>query len=132
MIHHNNRSKLRLTKIRAPIPLFRYDEKESQIQSLRISPILPRSGRILKPLLKPNNSLVESLIGRKLHLLNAQISAQRKAMLDTSIEIDLVRQMQIGQNLLGFESFFTREDGINLCINDGLLVTRFWGRLGVT
>lgn len=70
-------------------------------------------------LVEPGDGLVEGLLlGVLLHLA-AQVATDSKAVLNTRVEVNLVRLASLLQNLLGLVALLGREDAIGLGGGDG-------------
>ena len=69
-----------------------------------------------QPVLKPSNSLLERILHGVQILLHAHIRPQRKPMVDASIDVDLVRDLQVDQDLLSFVAILTGEDVVDFCV----------------
>jgi hypothetical protein len=63
-------------------------------------------------LIKPLHGLSERLFLRKLLTLDLRISPNRKPVIRTRVQSDLVRHPNLPQNLLGFVSILDGEDGV--------------------
>ena len=73
----------------------------------------------LQPLLKPLHGHQESTLLRIPMLLILQISAHRKSMLNTTVQIDLIRRLHLLQHLLREVSLLLGEDHVRLRRGNG-------------
>jgi hypothetical protein len=72
-----------------------------------------------QPGVEPRNCLVESLLlGVSLDLL-ARVTADREAVGDAAVQVDLVRVAALGQDLLGLVALLGGEDLVRLGGSDG-------------
>ena len=70
-------------------------------------------------IVKPLNSLQESRLFRILLALVVGITTDSKAVLNTSIEVHLIRVAQLLQDILGVMALVVGEDGIRLRCSNG-------------
>lgn len=64
---------------------------------------------------KPLNSLYESTSLCKSHIRDRRVTLNRKPVMHSTVQIDLIRQIQISQDRFCFISLRSREDFIRFC-----------------
>lgn len=89
--------------------------QKAKLPSNRLSTRINPVHLLSQPILKPSNSLLERILHGVHILLHAHIRPQRKAMVNASIDIDLVRDIQVNQDLLSFVAILTGEDVVDFC-----------------
>lgn len=69
---------------------------------------------LLQVAVEPLNRLVESLLLGELDLLLAEVTTHCESVLDSTVEVDLVRLLELlPENLLGLVTFLLGEDAIS-------------------
>ena len=82
----------------------------------------PRTGAAMdseQPRVEPGDGLQEGLLLGPALVLLARVAADREAMHDATVQVDLVRLAALGQDLLGLVALLGGEDLVRLGGGDG-------------